>query len=87
MKTPIENLYCWKESFNLTPLSEKYLTLQKEVNKNFEEFYNSLSVEQKQKYDEYETGEIELAEERIQQFFKEGFKLGLALTSESLLNG
>lgn len=85
MKSAINNLYCWKENANSIKVSEECKTLEKEASKIFNGLYDSLTEEQKHKYLSYEEMQNVLHAEAMRNSFKDGFKLGLALAVESLL--
>lgn len=54
--------------------------------KNLREFYPSLNEKQKQQYEEMAEYESSQEAEVVRQSYKEGFKLGLALAAESIID-
>ena len=85
MKSTIRNLYLWKENANCIKVPEECKTIENEASKIFNELYDSLTKEQQHKYIAYEELQNILYAEAMRNGFKEGFKLGLSLAAESLI--
>jgi hypothetical protein len=85
MKSTINNVYGWKENTNCVTVSKECKTIENEASKIFNELLDSFNEEQKHKYIAYEEFQNILHAEAMRNNFKEGFKLGLALAAESLL--
>lgn len=85
MKSTINNVYIWKENANCITVPKECKTIENEASKIFNELFDSFTEVQKHKYIAYEEFQNKLHAEAMRNNFKEGFKLGLALAAESLL--
>ena len=85
MKTAIEMLYFGETHHEYFEMTDEWKRLNEKCKEVFDEFYDSLNEKQKEQYNQifdYESGQ--LSEELLQAYGK-GFKLGLALAAESLV--
>jgi len=86
MKSAIEKIFFGETDNQNVPVTEEWKRLSGKCLEIFDGFYESLNEEQKRQYDEifdYQSGQ---ESETVLQFYKEGFKLGLALAAEAFLN-
>lgn len=86
MKSAIEKIYYGKANSQNIPVTEEWKRLAAKCLKIYEEFYPSLNEKQKQQYEEMAEYESSQEAEVVRQSYKEGFKLGLALAAESIID-
>lgn len=85
MKSAIEKIYFGETNYQDIPVTQEWKSLADKGLKVYEKFFASLTEEQKNQFDDiyfYLGGQ---ESEVARQCYKEGFKLGLALAVEALL--
>jgi len=83
MKSAIEKIYYGETDNQNVSVTQEWKRLAEKCSEIFNGFYASLNEEQKRQYDEifdYQSGQ---ESETVLQFYKEGFKLGLAIAIET----